>query len=131
MKVDRQLVFNKFGGKCAYSGTDLKDDWQIDHIVPKSLKLTPEYHGISCHNDIKNLVPVQRIINHYKRSLSLIDFKNWYLGQLHIRLSKLPKKTNSHTTIKRKTYLLEVASYFDITESKPFNGKFYFETLEK
>lgn len=35
MKMDRQKIFEKFGGKCAYSGTDLKDDWQIDHMEPK------------------------------------------------------------------------------------------------
>jgi hypothetical protein len=130
LKVDRQLIFNKFGGKCAYSGTELKDDWQIDHIIPKCITLQ-SFHNIKSHNDIENLIPCQRIINHYKRALPLDIFKSWYLDGLHLRISKLPKKTNSPTAIKRKNYLLEVASYFDITESNPFNGKFYFETLDK
>lgn len=129
MKINRQEVYDKFGGLCAYSGTPLKDDWQVDHIIPKALRLTPKYHGIIDHNDPINLVPVQRIINHYKRSLSLMEFKAWYLGELHIRLKKLPKKTNNPKAIERKRYLLEVAELFGITEDKPFSGKFYFETL--
>ena len=32
--------------------------------------------------------------------------------------------------IKRKEYLLEVAGLFEITETKPFTGKFYFELFD-
>lgn len=129
MKINRQEVYNKFGGKCAYSGTPLKDDWQVDHLIPKALRLSPKFHLIEYHDDPKNLVPCQRIINHYKRALSLRDFRRWYLGGLHERLKKLPKKTNSPIAIERKRYLLEVAELFGITEDKPFSGVFYFETL--
>lgn len=127
----REEVYNKFGGMCAYSGTPLKDDWQVDHVIPQFMVLTPKFHGIEHHDDFRNLMPVQRIINHYKRGLFLDDFRGWYLGKLHTRLKRFPKKTNSPRTIARKMYLLEVAELFGITEDKPFNGKFYFETLEK
>lgn len=30
----RERIYNKFGGLCAYSGTPLEDDWQIEHIDP-------------------------------------------------------------------------------------------------
>ena len=30
----RERIYNKFGGLCAYSGTSLEDDWQIDHVKP-------------------------------------------------------------------------------------------------
>ncbi len=56
--IDRRAVYDKFGGRCAYTGTPLKDDWQVDHIVPK------EQGGT---DDINNLYPAQRIVNHYKR----------------------------------------------------------------
>jgi 5-methylcytosine-specific restriction endonuclease McrA len=127
-KIDREAIKAKYGGLCAYSGTPLKDDWQIDHIIPKATKLKA-YHNIKNHNDPENLMPVQRIINHYKRSLSLSDFKSWYLGELHLRLKKLPKTTNSPTAIEHKRYLLEVAELFEITIDKPFGGKLYFETI--
>jgi 5-methylcytosine-specific restriction endonuclease McrA len=33
-KKNRELVKNMFGGKCAYTGTDLLPDWQVDHVSP-------------------------------------------------------------------------------------------------
>jgi hypothetical protein len=33
-KKDRELIKGKFNGKCAYSGTDLEDDWQVEHVKP-------------------------------------------------------------------------------------------------
>lgn len=129
MKIDREQIKNKYGGLCAYSGTILKDDWQIDHIHPKRLKIQ-KYHNIPHHDDYSNLVPVQRIINHYKRSETLESYRTWLLGELHLRLAKFPKKTKSERTIKHKAYLMEVAGYFNITIDQPFNRIFYFETLK-
>ena len=120
-KIDRQEVYNKYNGKCAYSGTDLKDDWQVDHIVPI-------VHGGT--NDIDNLMPVQRIVNHYKRALTLKNFREWYLGGLHERLAKLPKNPRSENGIKKKQYLLDIAELFGITVDKPFDGMFYFEKIK-
>ncbi len=139
MKINREEVKLKFDNKCAYSGTLLEDDWQVEHIIPKSSSVWlkdnnfREEKGIYYHhkNHIDNLIPVQRIINHYKRGLSLEEFRNWYLAKLHIRLAKFPKKTNSPTTKKRMLYLHKVASYFDIRIDKPFEGVFYFEKLKK
>lgn len=123
----RQQVYDKFDGKCAYSGTVLKEDWQVDHLIPKA-------HGVYLYckdvNDISNLVPCQRIINHYKRALDLKTFREWYLMNLHIRLKKLPKNPKVQKSIRHKEYLLEVASLFGITETKSFDGIFYFETIK-
>ena len=33
-KQERELIFNKYGGKCAYCGCDLPDRWHVDHIDP-------------------------------------------------------------------------------------------------
>ena len=122
----REKVYKKFNGKCAYSGTPLRDDWQIDHLIPKHDFKDKALKGA---DDIENLVPTQKIINHYKRGESLEVFREWKLGKLHERLKKLPKNPKSPKSIKHKEYLLEVANYFGITEDKPFSGKFYFETL--
>lgn len=125
-KKNREIIKQKFDGICAYSGTPLEDDWQIDHLVPK---LAFRLSGESGVDDLDNLMPVQRIVNHYKRCLTLEEFRDWYLGGLHERLAKLPKKPRVERSIKRKEYLLEVASLFGITESKPFSGVFYFEAV--
>ena len=80
-------------------------------------------------DNIDNMFPAQKIINHYKNSLSLEDFRICYLAGLHERLKKLPKNPRVEKSIKHKAYLLEVAQLFGITENKPFDGKFYFEKV--
>jgi len=132
----RDMVYNSFGGLCAYTGKPLADDWQIDHIIPVSHPVwyQPEEQRKRVWNisyfkhDAENLVPCCRIINHYKRDLDLEGFRKYIMG-LHIRLAKLPKKTRVSRTERRKEYLYEVAELFGITTDKPFDGVFYFESL--
>lgn len=126
--MNREKIRQKYGGKCAYSGTELKPDWQIDHIRPLIRGIDGKPHpGIGGSNEFENLVPCQKIVNHYKGSLDLETFRNWYLGELHERLKRLPKNPKTEKSHKKKNYLLEIASLFEITPNKPFNGKFYFE----
>jgi len=33
-KKDRQIVFDKFGGRCAYCGCELLKGWHVDHADP-------------------------------------------------------------------------------------------------
>lgn len=129
-KKDRAIIKQKYNGKCAYTGTVLKDDWQVEHVIPvrrnwaNNKSLNEEAHNID------NMLPVQKIVNHYKHSLPLESFRTWYLGGLHKRLSKLPKNPRTEKGIKRKAYLLEVAKLFKIEINKPFSGRFYFEDVE-
>jgi len=128
-KKDREIIKQKFDGKCAYSGTKLKDDWQVDHIKPI---IRNWYDGTVVFEDahnLENMFPVQKIINHYKGSMDLELFRTWYLSGLHERLKKLPKNPKTEKSIKRKAYLLTVANFFDIEIDKPFLGKFYFESV--
>ena len=120
--INRKLVYEKYNGKCAYTGTPLKDDWQVDHIIPKAQGGT---------DDIENLLPAQRIVNHYKRCLDNETFKTWLLGGLHERLKKLPKNPYTEKGKRHKAYMLEVAGLFGIEPDKPFCGVFYFENPQK
>lgn len=125
------MIRMKFGGKCAYSGTDLEDDWQVDHIEPLiRCSWTKEPMFPDAHR-IDNMVPCQRAINNYKSSLSLHLFRTWLLGGLHERLAKLPKNPTVPSTINHKKSLLRIAAYFGITPDKPFDGRFYFEQYNK
>jgi len=132
----RQQVYEKYDGLCAYSGTPLDDDWQVDHLVPirKITMVAPQdRQRMGWHEDpnhIDNLMPVQRILNHYKRCLMIDRFKTWYLGGLHDRLKKLPKNPRVEKSIRHKEYLLEVAKLMGITPEKPFCGELYFEQLK-
>jgi 5-methylcytosine-specific restriction endonuclease McrA len=33
-KADRQKVFDKYGGRCAYCGCELTKGWHVDHFKP-------------------------------------------------------------------------------------------------
>ncbi len=130
----RQLVYDKFGGRCAYTGQPLDEKWQVDHVSPKRCWrfLIRNEDGSMMHNpnEESNLFPAIRIINHYKREKDLEDFRR-YMLTFHERIAKLPKKTRVEKTTKRKAYMLEVASLFGITPDTPFSGKFYFETINQ
>ena len=128
-KKDREIIKKKFGGKCAYTGTELKDDWQVDHVKPVRRNWWLNNSAIFEENhNLQNMLPSQRIVNHYKHSMDLEQFRN-FMRDFHIRISKLPKNPKIEKSIKRKAYMLEIASIFDITPDKPFSGRFYFETL--
>ena len=128
-KKNREFIKMKFNGKCAYTGTELKDDWQVEHVKPlvrnwwTNTAMFPDAHNID------NMVPVQKIVNHYKGSLDLETFRNWFLMGLQERLKKLPKNPKVEKSKKKKEYILEVARLFGIDVNTPFSGKFYFETL--
>lgn len=137
-KKTRQLVYDKYGGRCAYTGCMLENDWQVDHMLSKQKHMWNTYYSIGNIDGLKdklaevdcivNLMSALRIVNHYKRSLDLEGFR-MYMNNFHIRLGKLPKKTSVKKTAGRMKYLKSVADYFGITSDKPFCGKFYFETL--
>lgn len=138
MKIDRQKVYDKFGGKCAYSGKPLDDKWQIDHAISKCqfryvimrqcISRSEFDERLKEVDNFENLLPAIRRVNHYKRSLNIDGFRE-YLKSLHLRLAKLPKTTKLESTRKRIEYLNDIASIFDIAIDRPFNGVFYFETV--
>ena len=140
----REIIYNKFDGLCAYTGKPLGNDWQVDHVVSKishwyhTSSSTPFVGTISEYtaefekrlkevDNIDNLLPALRIVNHYKRSLDLEGFRKRMIT-FHERLARLPKKTSVERIRKRIEYMYKVAEAFDITPEKPFCGKFYFET---
>lgn len=138
-KKKRSEVFEKFNGLCAYTGKALNDDWQVDHAVSKCKHSYNTYYSCGSVEEvnaklkevdnIENLLPALKIVNHYKRSLDVEGFRR-YMSNFHIRLAKLPKKTLVDRTKKRIEYMNEVANAFDISIEKPFSGKFYFEKIK-
>ena len=136
----RERIYNKFGGRCAYTGKPLGDDWQVDHVRSKIMNEGAAYYQsvdldeisrmIKSVDNIDNLFPAIRIVNHYKRSLDLEGFRD-RMTTFHKRLAKQPKNPVCERSIRRKEYMCKVADAFGITHEKPFSGKFYFETLKE
>lgn len=79
-KKDREIIRLKFNGKCAYSGTDLEPDWQVDHIKPIIRNWWTNSAVFENEHNIDNMYPSQKVINHYKGSLDLETFRSWFMG---------------------------------------------------
>ena len=80
MKIDRQQVYNKCGGHCAYCGCEITiKQMQVDHIRPHWHTLTEQQatkSGIvkGLHH-IENLNPSCARCNKWKSTYSLEEFR--------------------------------------------------------
>ena len=133
-KSDRQKVFDKYGGRCAYCGCELNEHWQVDHGFSKNHWMLYDPSDPNKVNDFENLYPACKECNHYKRSHCIdsscfhIGFRE-YMSTFHKRLARLPKKTMRDKTAKTKLYMQAIADRYGITHDKPFDSVFYFEKV--
>jgi 5-methylcytosine-specific restriction endonuclease McrA len=122
---DRELIFNKYEGRCAYCGCVLEKGWHVDELIPvkrnyvynkTKAKFVPD--GTCEHPErfnIDNQMPACASCNINKHSMSLEDFR--YLIQGFMK--HLNEVSTQYKIAKR---------YMLVTETfKPV--LFYFETL--
>lgn len=65
--AERQQIYEKFSGRCAYCGCEITiKDMQADHVVPLHL---------GGADDILNLYPACRACNHYKSTFDVEKFR--------------------------------------------------------
>ena len=94
-KKDREIIKNKFGGKCAYCGEDLPErGWHVDEVMPVrrnyyydrskgkhvQSKKNPMRHPERMHID--NQFPACAQCNINKHDFSLEDFRKAILGYM-------------------------------------------------
>jgi len=126
MKINRDIIYNKFKGKCAYCGHKIKiKDMQVDHIIPKS---TYSFHMETRHkvptflshltiydvNHVDNLFPSCQVCNLRKLNYSLEDFRS-EVGEL---VNILENKSQTYKLAKRFNF---------VTTKRVKSFKFYFE----
>lgn len=136
-KSDRLIVFNKYGGRCAYCGCELQKGWHVDEILPvirseryvygadgkrircpiKKEWKTEKYmeHPERLHIDNQN--PACASCNMLKSSMSLESFRSIIAGFIN----SLNSYTNQYKFAKR---------YGLVTETN-IPVIFYFETLKQ
>jgi len=125
MKTDRQIIFDKFGGKCAYCGCELQKGWHVDHIQPivrdfKYSKHKSRFeHTGSCRNpkneNLDNYNPSCASCNIQKNSFTLEQFRN--------NIKQFVNSLNQYSTQYKfaKRYGLITETNIDVI--------FYFETF--
>lgn len=114
-KAERQAVYDRYGGRCAYCGCklDLKD-MQVDHIESIRRHDLDDIYGkdVSWLNEINNLNPACRACNFYKGEMPL-DFMREQLGEILKRLDKV--------------FIFRLAVKYGLVQITPKPIKFYFE----
>jgi 5-methylcytosine-specific restriction endonuclease McrA len=87
MKINREEVYNKCGGRCAYCGNQIKiKEMQVDHIIPTSFfsqhinnkVRVPKFLNHLTESDVNhmdNLLPTCRVCNKWKSAHDLELFR--------------------------------------------------------
>ncbi len=129
-KTEREIVFNKYGGKCAYCGEPLQKGWHVDEIEPVRRNYSEDWdadkrryvrrHVGEMHPErfnIDNQNPACPSCNINKHSDSLEQFRQLIQGFM----KHLNERNTQYKIAKRYGLVKE--------DIKPV--VFYFETLNQ
>jgi 5-methylcytosine-specific restriction endonuclease McrA len=115
MKVkDRQFIFDKYGGRCAYCGCELNKGWHVDHIEPVDRCLLTNQMTKPERDVIENMMPSCPSCNNYKHSFPLETFRS----EVGLLVGRLNSTFNQYKIAKR----------FGLIQETGTEVKFYFET---
>jgi len=109
-KEERQFIFNKYNGHCAYCGCELKKGWHADHLIPIKRKL--EWGKDKYNNSImvtskecerpefdtlENKMPSCPSCNIIKHSLDLESFRR----NIEYYITSLNNNSNPYKFVKK------------------------------
>lgn len=126
-KADRQKIFEKYGGRCAYCGCELQKGWHVDEIEPVVRGIKYHYDGNGGRTKEKYITYPERIkidnqnpacasCNIQKHSQSLEDFRN--------QIAQFVNSLNQYHSIYR------FAKRYGLVRETEKPVVFYFETLK-
>ena len=97
-KSVRELVFNKYGGKCSYCGCLLSHPFHIDHLIPKRRYSYVCNPALEKGKDIvENFMPSCISCNTSKSDLSIEQFRE----RVFDRLRRLNNSSTEYRIAKR------------------------------
>lgn len=107
-KAEREEVFHKCGGHCAYCGREMPiSKMQVDHIFPVDL---------GGKDEMENYLPACRSCNNYKSSLTLEKFRT--------AIERWP------LVLERDNVTYRNAVRFKMVKPTPGSVVFYFEKVD-
>jgi 5-methylcytosine-specific restriction endonuclease McrA len=126
-KKQRQNVYDKYKGHCAYCGKQIAiKDMQIDHIIPqlnyewifknKILKMIPEFLNHLTEKDvhnIDNLNPACRVCNKWKSAYHLELFRS----EIQEQTKRLQLRSSNY----------RMAKLYGLVSESDVKVKFHFE----
>lgn len=119
-KQQREIVFQKFNGKCAYCGCELQKGFHIDHIQPAFHNWSDEDVKLHLKKDrgldvIENYNPACPRCNRWKSTWNTEQFRNEISKQIE--------------RLKRDSPQFRMAIDYGLIQETKIEVKFYFETL--
>ncbi len=113
-KNDRQAVFDKYEGRCAYCGCELSKGWHADHVKPirRSIKKNGKCRYPN-RDSIENCMPACASCNINKHQMSIEEFRNLISGFM--------KHLNERNT------QYKMAKRYGLVEEIDKEVRFYFE----
>lgn len=126
-KADRQKIFDKYGGRCAYCGCELQKGWHVDELQP--VRRNKVWNQVKMRWEIKKEKPFEHperltienqnpscaSCNINKHSDSLEQFRN--------NIAAYMKHLNEVST------QYKIAKRYGLIQETGAEVKFYFETV--
>lgn len=116
-RKQRQQIYDKYNGRCAYCGCELPERWHADHKEP--IRRNPD--GSMLHperdNILNNYNPSCPSCNIVKNSLSIEHFRELIQGFVK--------------SLNRDSTQYKFAKKYELIEETGIEVKFYFETINK
>ena len=117
IKKDRELIFNKYGGRCAYCGCNLKKGWHVDHIEAHWHNFTDEQskkHGIiKGSHALENKNPSCPRCNRWKATFTIEQFRR----EIQFQCVRLQGASSNY----------RMARDYGLIQETGIKVKFYFE----
>lgn len=114
-KTDRELIFNKYDGKCAYCGCDLQKGWHVDHLEP----IVRNWINGTCKN------PQNEILSNYNPSCPSCNIQknSFSLEQFRYNIKQYVNSLNKYST------QYKFAKKYGLVSETEIEVKFHFETV--
>ena len=115
-KQERELIYNKYNGRCAYCGEKLQKGWHVDHLWP----IVRNIEAPGCMNPqwdtIENKMPSCPSCNINKHSLTIERFRELIQGFVN--------------SLNRRSTQYKLAKKYGLIEETGKEVKFYFEYVQ-
>lgn len=118
---NKDLIYSLFGGRCAYCGLLLGEDWQVIRAEPNI--------AFRESGDFLKYLPVKKEVAKWANKYKVDDFKNIFLSSVIDKIKKIPKRTQKEDLKEKKEELELIESFFSLKYDVPYNEKLYYENF--
>lgn len=135
-KSDRETIFNKFGGRCAYCGFELVKGWHVDEIEPvrRGWEYIKDENGNRIYDQLKGDYKKSNTVEHPERfhidnqypscASCNINKHSMSLEQFRKQIKGFMKHLNEINT------QYKIAKRYGLVQETSIDVKFYFETIK-